>query len=699
MAKNLDSLSKLYEKRLFRIPDYQRGYAWKVEQLKDFWDDLINLRENQYHYTGLLSLKEVFKEESVTWSGYEWLTEIGYTPYHIVDGQQRLTTFSILLFVIISYMRKLYPNVHDEQIILGKVRLNSVIEQYLFKVDPTESLVKTYLFGYETDDRSTDYLKYKIFEEDAAPTITETYYTHNLKNAKAFFEANIDTLYQSDGVKGIELLFKKLTQQLMFNLHEIEDDYDVFIAFETMNNRGKRLTNLELLKNRLIYLTTLFDDKQLSPKGKVQLRKDINETWREIYFQLGRNSKYLLSDDEYLKHHWLMYFQYSRNTSNAYIKFLLTEKFTAKNILKKQSVIHGDTDFEPLSDIEPNEDDNEVIQDSPSTNMNASLKKEEIEAYIKSLKSMAKYWYYSYFPYGSEVGDYTNEEKDWVDKLIRIGIANFRPLVAVALSLPVYAAERVMLFKAIERFIFIVYRTDYAQSNYKSSVYYRKAKELLDGTDTISGVVKSLKETTDGELSAAIKTFIAKSNKRYDDGDGFYGWGGIKYFLFEYESNLALEKKRAPKVSWENFSRYESDKTTIEHILPQKSTKEYWLKKFSQCNEQQLKLLAGSLGNLLPLAQSINSSFQNDEYPDKRNGVKGSNGEIKRTGYFEGSFSEIEVADKYPDWSPEDILQRGQKLLEFMCKRWAFTLTDSQKDELLYIRKVGEKLLIGRPNE
>lgn len=50
----------------------------------------------------------------------------------------------------------------------------------------------------------------------------------------------------------------------MFNLHEIDDDYDVFVAFETMNNRGKRLTNLELLKNRLIYLTTLYDDDVLT---------------------------------------------------------------------------------------------------------------------------------------------------------------------------------------------------------------------------------------------------------------------------------------------------------------------------------------------------------------------------------------------------------------------------------------------------
>ena len=43
-----------------------------------------------------------------------------------------------------------------------------------------------------------------------------------------------------------------------FNIHEIDDDYDVFVAFETMNNRGKELSTLELLKNRLIYLSTLY---------------------------------------------------------------------------------------------------------------------------------------------------------------------------------------------------------------------------------------------------------------------------------------------------------------------------------------------------------------------------------------------------------------------------------------------------------
>lgn len=114
------------------------------------------------------------------------------------------------------------------------------------------------------------------------------------------------------GIEAINSIFIKLTQKLMFNIHEIEDDYDVFVAFETMNNRGKKLTNLELLKNRLIYLTTLYSDTTIDEYEKTSLRNDINETWKEVYFQLGRNENIPLSDDEFLRAHWIIYFAYSR---------------------------------------------------------------------------------------------------------------------------------------------------------------------------------------------------------------------------------------------------------------------------------------------------------------------------------------------------------------------------------------------------
>ena len=60
----LQSLSQIFQNKIFRIPDYQRGYAWQDPQLRDFWEDIINLQEDRYHYTGLLSLKVLSRSES-----------------------------------------------------------------------------------------------------------------------------------------------------------------------------------------------------------------------------------------------------------------------------------------------------------------------------------------------------------------------------------------------------------------------------------------------------------------------------------------------------------------------------------------------------------------------------------------------------------------------------------------------------------
>ena len=61
---------------------------------------------------------------------------------------------------------------------------------------------------------------------------------------------------------------------------------------------GKKVTNLELLKNRLIYLTTLYSDDVFDELEKDHLRDEINATWKEVYYQLGRNIQVPLSDDE-----------------------------------------------------------------------------------------------------------------------------------------------------------------------------------------------------------------------------------------------------------------------------------------------------------------------------------------------------------------------------------------------------------------
>ena len=644
VANELQSLSQLFQNKLFRIPDYQRGYAWQQAQLIDFWDDLINLQSDRYHYTGLLSLKLLSRKETKLWGSDLWMIEKGFKPCHIVDGQQRLTTFIILLNEIICFARGLKENEgkNGEEIVLEYDTLKDIVTKYIYQKRPPNNMITTYLFGYEVDNPSEEYLRYKIFNEHFSGTVNETYYTKNLEFAKKFFADNIADFYQVEGINGIESIYRKLTQQLMFNIHEIDDDYDVFVAFETMNNRGKKLTNLELLKNRLIYLTTLYNESKVDDEDKKELRKQINDAWKEIYYQLGRNQNTSLSDDEFLRAHWIIYFTYSRKKGDDYIRFLL-QKFSAKNIFEKRTMLlkdaPQDSRIEEDIDVEDDINDN-IIQDSEAI---LKLKPEEISNYVNSLKDMAKYWYDTFFPYESQILD--DEEKLWIDRLNRIGIGYFRPLVTAVISkVSISVEEKIALFKAIERFIFICFRLGNYNATFCSSDYYRAAHKLYSDNILIKDLTSEINETADLNMEYASSIFVNKTQQRFAAGDGYYGWNSLKYFMYEYEYSLS-SKNGIKKITWELFSKVEKDKVSIEHILPQTHTKLYWQNQFRQFTDDEIKLLSGALGNLLPLSQNVNSSLQNESFDDKK--TSKSNG---RRGYENGSHSEIEVS-KEPEWN------------------------------------------------
>lgn len=676
MASELQPLSLLFQNRLFRIPDYQRGYAWQQSQLIDFWDDIINLQDDRYHYTGLLSLKQLKKSEIKSWGEDTWMIDKGFKPCHIVDGQQRLTTFVILLHELISFSKSLEENIgkSNEEIVLGYETIKDIESKYIFQHRPPNNQITTYLFGYEVDNPSAEYLRYRIFNEEFSGTVNETYYTKNLKFAKEFFDKNIEKLYASEGIDGVSKVYIKLTQRLMFNIHEIDDDYDVFVAFETMNNRGKKLTNLELLKNRLIYLTTLYSNDKLDDLDKNHLRKQINDAWKEVYYQLGRNKKTPLSDDEFLRAHWISYFSYSRRKGDDYINFLLN-KFNAKNIFEKKTIIYN-TDDETI-DIDYDSDDVNTGVDETEIIEVSKLEPTEIYDYVNSLKDLAKYWYDTFFPIQSD--NLTTEEKNWVDKLNRIGIGYFRPLVMVVISRGDFIPEqRIEIFKAIERFIFICFRLAGFNATFRSSEYYRATRNIYLKEMDLSELINDIEETTNINIEYAIPNFITRIEKNFDNDTGFYKWRPIWYFLYEYEVSLA-QKNNIDKLNWNLFTKSEKDKVSIEHIFPQTPSKYYWRNAFRQFDEDEMMMLSGALGNLLALSQSVNASLQNDSFDDKK-----TSNQKGRRGYENGSHSEIEVS-KETDWTADRIYYRSKHLLEFMESRWRFSLTSEQMERLIYV--------------
>lgn len=676
MANELQPLSLLFQNRLFRIPDYQRGYAWQQSQLIDFWDDLINLQDGRYHYIGLLSLKTLKRSEISSWGCDLWMIDKGFKPCHIVDGQQRLTTFIILVNEIVQFVRDVDENQgkKDEEIVLGYDTLKDIVAKYICQKRPPNNLITTYLFGYEVDNPSADYLRYRVFNEPFDGTVNETYYTKNLKFAKKFFRDNLEELFSSEGMDGISELYLKLTLRLMFNIHEIDDDYDVFVAFETMNNRGKKLTNLELLKNRLIYLTTLYSDSKFDELEKTNLRKEINDAWKEVYYQLGRNEKKPLSDDEFLRAHWISYFAYSRKKGDDYIHFLLN-KFSAKNIFEKKTVVVASKEESPVDvDYDVDTDDDTVDQEIVEV---SKLEPTEISEYVNSLKNTVKYWYDTFFPMLSD--NLTAEEKLWVDRLNRIGIGYFRPLVMVIIARRELTVDkRVEIFKAIERFIFVCFRLGGFNATFRSSEYYRATRSIYFKQMEVDALIQDIETTINENIEFALPNYVNKMEQHFNSHDGFYSWNSIKYFLFEYELNLA-KKNNLDKVSWELFTKTEKDKLSIEHILPQTPTKFYWKNQFRQFSEDEIATLSSALGNLLPLSQSINSALQNDSFEDKKTSkVSG------RRGYQNGSHSEIEVS-KESDWSADRIYARSKKLLNFMESRWQISFTKEQLEKLIYV--------------
>lgn len=301
---NLLSLNEIFNQKIFRIPDFQRGYSWENKQLNDFWEDLLNLKESKIHYTGLLTVEPINRskiKQMEKWKDDLWLFDSGFNAYYLIDGQQRLTTSIILINEILNCLD------NDEDIFFKPKQY--WIEKFLYQ--DYKGGYKSYLFGYEKDNPSDEFFKTRILKQisSTADKVPEqTLYTANLENASKFFAdklMNIDTEER-------EQIFKKITSYMKFNFYEIDDELDVYITFETMNNRGKPLSTLELLKNRLIYLSTMLEDKEIIDR----LRNEINEAWKTIYEYLGKNKENKLKDDDFLRDHWIMYFTYDMIETN-----------------------------------------------------------------------------------------------------------------------------------------------------------------------------------------------------------------------------------------------------------------------------------------------------------------------------------------------------------------------------------------------
>lgn len=648
MQNQLQTLAQIFSDCIFRIPDYQRGYAWSEKQLKDFWNDLKQVKEKENHYTGVVTLEVVPENIYTKWDNDYWIINSrSYTPYYIVDGQQRLTTSIILIQCILE-------KIADDEL-LNFTTKDDIIKRFIFE-SKDKKITRSYIFGYEHDNPSYEFLITQIFGEKLSNnSFKETIYTQNLLFAKNFFIEKI----KDYGTEELENLYKKITQQLLFNTFTITQDVDVCVAFETMNNRGKPLSYLELLKNRLIFLSLKLDDDD---DEKKQLRKTINDCWKSIYHNLGRNKDKPLDDDLFLQYHYLIHFGSDLlNTDSEGFIGIRAPKYTH----------HGDFYTQGL--LEKKFTSENIYLDNEN-----KIDLKYIFNYTQSLQESVETWYNIWNPMDS---NYSDDEKIYLDKINRIDSFYFRPLTLLFMQKVQNQSIRIEFLKTIEKFSFLINITDrYVIKNYSKfrtiqSLVLNLCTEFKNDKIDANQLITSLNEISSRIKNESLLPILRQTLKNHN----FYEWDMIRYFLFEY--NLSLQHKsktERSKINWHEFNEnYEKDFITIEHIYPQNTRSAEWAI-FKDFNSKEKKILRNSLGNLLPLSQPKNSSLSNKPFKDKVNGKDGS-----YIGYRFGCYAENEIS-KLTLWTPEHILERGITLLNFLEKRWGLKLgTEEDKISLL----------------
>ena len=614
------TLATLFKNVYFRIPDYQRGYAWQSDkQLQELWDDIDEIMEKspgEYrpHYTGTIFVEEMKPEDIPPTE--RWMKDSGAMFYSVVDGQQRLTTISILLFELLKAETAEY----------NEIKIEKLREQYIVETNASGNS-RVYHFSYLGEQN--EYLLSCIFEDEliVENNKRQTAYTHNLLNAKHFFAKKIKSLTKADR----DCLFKKVTTSLSFDLHKIDDNLDVQAVFETMNNRGKPLTILEKLKNRLIYLT---EKLQAEDSDKKNLRRNINNAWGRIYTELAKNPDNVLDEDDFLSAHLSLY----RNPP----EYVFSEKQTEIKIFQ-------------------------MFCNKADRFNEAQVDFNKINNYVRDLSNFVSYWVVV-----------NNPENIWLKKIY---LLETRKEVKIYICSLIKAISKESIesdLKILEKIIFRA-NTPCGWGGRDIRTFATLARELYASPEKLQEIRESLQKELMLPINITGLVDAFSGLFTYVRGNiGYHRWGALKYLLFEYEEYL----------HGKNFSHDEQklfignyDTTEIEHIMPRELR--YWqtesadfLTGFSVEQEQLAKnILLNTLGNLTILKEPKNSSVSNNPWLSTSN-IKG-----KKERYASGSFSEILISQN-DSWNKHTILARGKEILNFLLKE-KLGVTEPLAEELI----------------
>lgn len=673
---------------IYRIPSYQRGYAWTSDEVNELIDDLEYVTDHQSvqsHYINSIIVTEPEEED--------------IDGLHIIDGQQRVITSALLASEILRTAEaiedsadaglthigdEISKKLHND--IYHTIRSGSVLRRVLPATEHQE-IFKALMPKDPNEPRNLEALEAK------ADSPSE----QKLVGTVKVIRERIDDMLQSckpnaqDRLLYLDRLATTLHGKFIATLHEVANPSEAGRIFEAINDRGRALNRIDKIKSYVVYRASLSD---------VGMNvTNLHEQFTQVYETLNR---YAPTPDQVDKlvdrmtaHHWTMFGEPDKIERSD--DLVGRHKTASQDI---DQIKHAKYHI-------PKEASDERVQQWMSTYVD-SLRR-SADAYIHFRGVLNK----TLFNQLAERLPATVDAKAIRHSLYvaeKFGPSTTHPLlIAVFLRFADTEAYGRVL-KAIERFVIRVFAVCSARRDTKRSKIEPIARALfwagrddltdvfpedssivaiitknqneydfngsLDDADRLIDILDGwardycYAETSDGRSVDEFERRLAEDNL---NGHGEAGWSGLRppnvrnYLLYWYEAAI-----RRGGVGLPDFFENDVHDFTVEHVWPQTNNGETYP---ADLDEETYERYLNRFGNLALLSLSENVKAGNNDYETKWNRIyrDASDGTAMVRKDFpdpEGKISSPARDKGYEAWSTDLIEWRSKRMARTLAQHW-----------------------------
>jgi uncharacterized protein with ParB-like and HNH nuclease domain len=295
------NVERLFTSDFLVIPRFQRPYSWDDENLEDFWRDVVQAEGEDYFIGSMV------------------LYESGRQQYGVVDGQQRLTTITILLCVI----RNVFRELGNENLAKGLHALiergdRDSINRYVVMTETSYPFFAEEIQKFEERDFATEPQR-----EEKRLQASYNFFDKKIRGILTAVDAD-SAIAKDDKLDAKVARLKELRDSVLFLSLiriELDNEDDAYLIFETLNTRGKDLALTDLLKNHFL--------KTIKGKGSVDAAKQL---WTKLLTTIN-SSEIDIDPDTFFTHSWSSKFE-ATTQQKAYKKIKAAIKVkTAKEQL------------------------------------------------------------------------------------------------------------------------------------------------------------------------------------------------------------------------------------------------------------------------------------------------------------------------------------------------------------------------------